>query len=72
MASSREDGIQGFESRFPIVATNLRALVSSWLPPARDPSPIDDERVIDGEVHGRQERYHKSPLITTDWFVVWP
>lgn len=46
-----------FESQFPIVATNLRALVSSWLPPAREASPVDDEKSIDGQVGGRHERY---------------
>jgi len=57
MATSRREGIQVFESQFPIVATNLRALASSWLPPARDPSPMDDENPIDKEADGRQERY---------------
>jgi hypothetical protein len=59
MATARQNGSQSFESQFPIVATNLRALVSSWLPPARDPSPIDEE-TVDGEVAGRQERYRKN------------
>lgn len=60
MASTRREGIQVFESQFPIVATNLRALVSSWLPPAREPSPIDDEKPLDGQVDGRQERYRQK------------
>ena len=59
MATTRREGIQVFESQFPIVATNLRALVSSWLPPAREPSPVDDEKPIDGQVSGRHERYHQ-------------
>jgi hypothetical protein len=60
MASTRREGIQVFESQFPIVATNLRALVSSWLPPAREPSPIDDEKPLDGQADGRYERYHQK------------
>jgi hypothetical protein len=56
MAMARQEGIQSIESQFPVVATNLRALVSSWLPAARDPSPIDEE-TIDSEPAGRQERY---------------
>jgi hypothetical protein len=61
MATARQDGSQSFESQFPIVATNLRALVSSWLPAARDPSPIDEE-TVDGEVDGRQERYRQTSV----------
>lgn len=57
MATSRYEGIHNFESQFPIVATNLRALVSSWLPPAREPSPVDDETPVNGENEGRPERY---------------
>lgn len=56
----KENGVQApsLEARFPIVATNLRALVSSWLPPAREPSPVDEEISVNGENEGRQERYH--------------
>jgi len=57
MATSRDEGIHTFESQFPIVATNLRALVSSWLPPAREPSPVDDGNQVNGESEGRPERY---------------
>ena len=57
MATSRHDGIHTFESQFPIVATNLRALVSSWLPAAREPSPVEDDTAVDGETEGRPERY---------------
>jgi len=54
----KENGVQtpSLEARFPIVATNLRALVSSWLPPAREPSPVDEEISANGESEGRQER----------------
>ena len=61
MATSRKEGIQSIESLFPIIATDLRTLVSSWLPPARDPSPIDDEYPPNGEFNGRQERYAQFP-----------
>jgi len=60
MATSRHGGSHNFESQLPIVATNLRALVSSWLPPAREPSPVDDERAVDGDAEGRPERYRSS------------
>jgi hypothetical protein len=58
MATSRIAGVQAFESRFPVLAANLRALVSSWLPAARDPSPIDDDANREtAAVAGRPERY---------------
>jgi len=57
MATTAENGVHNFDSKFPIIATNLRALVSSWLPPAREPSPVDEENVSNGETQGRQERY---------------
>jgi len=57
MAASRASAVQAFESRFPIVAANLRALVSSWLPPARDPSPVDSHSTHKEEPSaGRIER----------------
>ena len=60
MATARKNGAHPLESQFPIVATNLRALVSSWLPPARDPSPEYDEKDPDEDDEGRPERYLSS------------
>jgi hypothetical protein len=59
MATSKQRGVQSFEARFPIVATNLRALVSSWLPAAREPSPVDEENGVNEETQGRQEGYSR-------------
>jgi len=57
MAAPPASAVQAFESRFPTVAANLRALVSSWLPPARDPSPVDDHNTYKEEASaGRLER----------------
>jgi hypothetical protein len=56
-ARVKEGGMMSFEARFPIVATNLRTLVGSWLPPAREPSPVDEEREDAESAQGRQERY---------------
>lgn len=62
MATSTQNGVHSLEARFPIVATNLRALVSSWLPPAREPSPIE-ESGGSGIDEGRQER--QPPFCTS-------
>lgn len=61
MATPRHDGIVSIESQFPIVVTNLRALVSSWLPPARDPSPEEEDKPEAKEFQGRKERYATLP-----------
>jgi hypothetical protein len=57
MATSKNEQTQILQYQLPIVATNLRALVSSWLPPARDPSPMEDDVQTNGDIEGRQERY---------------
>lgn len=57
MATVRQNAAHPLESQFPIVATNLRALVSSWLPLAREPSPEYDDDALDENAEGRPERY---------------
>jgi hypothetical protein len=71
MATVRKNAaVYSLESQFPIVATNLRALVSSWLPPAREPSPEYDDNTLDDEAEGRPERclyLYLHQLTFTDW-----
>ena len=71
MATVRQNAAHPLESQFPIVATNLRALVSSWLPPARDPSPeYDDDDALHETAEGRPERYlhyENGELTFTGW-----
>lgn len=71
MAAAKKQRIQSLESLFPIIPTDLRELVSSWLPPAREPSPEVDECAANIELNGRQERYHNRhvncTLTNKDW-----
>jgi len=67
---TKNAAVHPLQSQFPIVATNLRALVSSWLPPARDPSPEDDDNTLDDDAEGRPERYlnlYLYQLTFIDW-----
>jgi hypothetical protein len=57
MSTLRQEGTMSFAAQFPIVANNLRSLVSSWLPPAREPSPEEEENAENQDFDARQERH---------------
>lgn len=72
MATKIDKETQALQYQFPIIATNLRALVSSWLPPARESSP-DDGEDASRAIQGRPERLGNPPMNClvdgTDWLL---